>query len=151
MRYTKALLFLWMFLFISCNGERGVVGGESNVEEGPVLIDATLSLEIVDGQPAKVTDYFYIDDTVNVYTLWEDVPDTETVYFYFVDPDGDVRDSLNLPLYPHKFSTCIASYIPYSDEGDWEVLIFLNNTFKRSLLFTLASSLDDTSKQINKE
>ena len=135
----KRVIFMlsFMILFASCTRKSGVIGGESNVQEGPILVDATLSLDFVDGNPAKITDYFYFGDTVCVYTLWENVQDTETVYFYFVDPNGYTRDSINLPLYPHEFSTCITSYIPDHIEGDWEVIIFLNNTFKRSLLFTL--------------
>lgn len=134
------LLLIFMLLFASCNTESGVVGGESNTEEGPVLVDAVLSLDIIDGQPARVTDYFYFDDTVNVYTLWESVRDTETVYFYFIDPDGLVQDSSALLLYPHEFSTCITSYIPERKAGEWEVLIYLENSFKRSLLFTLSEN-----------
>lgn len=128
-----------MFL-LGCNNKSGVVGGESNVESGPILIDAVLCLNIIDGQPARITEYFYYNDTVNVYTLWENVEDTGHVYFYFISPDGIVRDSSLLLLYPSRFSTCITSYIPKNIEGEWEVLIYLNDTFKRSMLFTLTSS-----------
>lgn len=127
-----------LVLFAGCSQNKGVVGGESFTEEGPVLVDATLSLEIINGRPRAITDYFYFNDTVNVYTLWENVKDTNEVSFYFFTPNGDLRDSFLIPLLPGEFSSVFVSYVPPHIEGDWEVAVYLGETFQRSLIFTLA-------------
>ena len=138
----RALFFivLTLIFLVGCSSNSGVVGGESFTQEGPVLVDATLSFEIIDGKPRGVTDYFYFDDTVNVYTLWQNVDDTQEVFFYFVSPSQDVEDSFATYLYPGEFSSAFVSYVPRNLEGDWEVVIYLGNDFQRSLLFYLSQS-----------
>ncbi len=139
MKRFSALLVVSIFI-AGCSGNKGVVGGESFTEEGPVLVDATLSLDIINGRPRGVTDYFYFDDTVNVYTLWQNVKDTDDVSFYFYDPGGNLQDSFIINLFPGEFSTAFVSYVPSHIEGDWEVVIYLGEDFQRSLLFTLSQS-----------
>ncbi len=134
------VLFAILVSLLGCSANTGVVGGESSTQEGPVLLDATLSLGIVDGRPKGITDYFFFNDTVNVYTLWQNVKDTDKVTFYFLNPSQDVMDSFLISLLPGEFSTAFVSYVPPQIAEDWEVMIYLDNDFERSLLFTLSSN-----------
>ena len=104
-------------LFLTACEKTEKSGGESWEPEGPYIVESVLCNHLEDGNPAGITNDFYLGDTVYLWVQWENVADTHLVETRFWKPSGHLADSVILDLYPSErlvtvFLLCVRTLFP---------------------------------------
>lgn len=137
------LLFLMLLVFaIGCERETG--GGTTYPTDVPYIVESVLARRIADGYPQGITNEFWEGDTVNLWIEWADVVDTNYVHTAWIDPEGWLQDSLTLEITPSTRAVTSFYLILYSwvvKQGQWEVIVYLDDQFRRSHLFWVYPNL----------
>ena len=138
MRLLLGILTVFSVLALSC--EQKTPGGTTLPAPGPYVIESVTCLGVEDGYPWGVTDEFFPGDTVYLWTLWGDIPETLTVTSRWISPFGS-SDTTSVLLPPGERGVTLF-YYPLGispEEGTWEVQLYVEGEFRRSQFFQVLS------------
>lgn len=138
---SRLLVSLIVLLSLTAACGRKSPGGTTLPSAGPYIIESVTCLGVENGYPWGVTDEFYPGDTVYLWTLWGDIPETLTVTSRWVSPAGGF-DTTSVLLPPGDRRVTLFFY-PLGlapDEGTWEVQLYVAGEFRRSQFFQVISS-----------
>ena len=125
-----------VFLFSAC--EIPIHGSGTGEIEGPYIVESVLASGINDdGFPIGITDEFYPGGDVYLWILWEDYREYHQVNVVWLKPSGSifVQDSIMTSGDGLKVTYFMIHLSQVSERGEWEVQVYLDNEFRRSLYF----------------
>ena len=141
MRLRGFALIGVLALAVSACSDDTVTGDVVSPLEGPRIIEAQLALEVVDGAPAGITDIFAVGEFVNLWVHWDRLEPPHEVESVWWDPlDNFVATTLDITEnVPEQVTVFTLELIPVSVTGRWEVEIYVDGEFMRSIIFNVIS------------
>ncbi len=140
----KSLHISWVILLsglilAACNPIRH--GSGTSDINGPYISDAVLATGISDdGFPVGVTDEFHAGESVYLWILWENFNDFHQINVEWISPSGNVaaEDSVITDGNGLRVTYFVIQTTAACETGEWEVEIYMDNQFRRSLYFYLS-------------
>jgi len=142
-RWIVVLVPLLLLIFLNgCDIESS--GGTTYPTDIPYVVESVLARRIVEGYPQGITDEFWEGDTVNLWIEWAEVVDTNYVHTAWINSEGWLEDSLTLEITKSdrvvtNFFLILHSWV--AEPGQWEVIVYLDDKFRRSHLFWVYTDL----------
>lgn len=134
---TLALGSVIAFALTACEESPTTTGNIAGPLEGPRVAESYLALDVVDGAPAAITDSFTLDDIVNLWIHWTDLDPPHEIEIVWWDPlDNDYSTTLQLTEnVAEQVTVFTLQFGAQAATGRWEVEIWIDGEFMRSLLF----------------
>jgi hypothetical protein len=143
----KKILFiifiLFSFCFISCDKSDSVSNVVVPGDNDPYIIDAALCVRIENNLPYGITNYFILGKDVYLWVHWANVTKDQKVIVEWRNPDDNkeaessvtFQSTTNKQVTLHKLNLSA-----FAKTGEWQVKIYLNNSFMRSYYFNVGEN-----------
>ena len=138
-RVSCGVLLLASLVFLcSCSEDEKAAANLVIPDAGPQVDDSLLALDVIDGVPVGITDYFEQDEIVHLWVRWEGLSPPHQAEAVWYDPyDAEVA-AATVPIAAGPadqvtdFSLELTSS---STTGRWEVFLYLDGELHRSHAF----------------
>ncbi len=130
-------------LAVAACADEKATGNVAGPLVGPRIIESQLALEVIDGAPAGITDIFALEEFVNLWIHWGGLEPPHEVEAVWWDPlDNNVSTTLDITEdAPEQVTVFTLELVQFSVTGRWEVEVYLDGVFMRSILFNVVSDL----------
>jgi hypothetical protein len=137
-KVVPVLIFFLIFVFYACNksesGGTVIAPGEND----PYIIDAVLCTGIFNNLPSGITSYFYTGEKVNLWVHWANVTKGQRVTAEWWNPNNSKENEYTTTFQSTANKQISINYLELSSfatKGEWQVKLFLDNSFMRSYRF----------------
>ena len=131
------------WVLTGCESQSGGSSSISPFKGEPMIVDSVLSLDVVDNRPNGITDTFRSDDErIYLWIYWINVEGSHNVRVEWFSPEQGTGEP---PYYKStEYFTSSGEQITWFylekpaggfARGEWEVYVYLDNSFERSYLF----------------
>lgn len=131
-------------LLIGCEAGSGGGDSASPFADEPLIIDSAMTLDVVDGRPNGITNFFRSDDElIYLWTYWINVEGNHTVTVEWFAPSQGADEE--------PYFRKVESFTSNSEDrmiwffinrpaggfetGEWEVYVYFDGLFERSYIF----------------
>jgi len=140
----KIIRVLFALLFLcsgyNCSETKGTKGTTNPLLDDPYIIDIVMCIEVLNDKPAGITTIFIEDDEIHLWVEWDNIFDQHNVAIEWINPDGNLEftDDTDFNSENGRQITWF-SITPGkpAKKGVWEVAVYLDGNFERSLFFEL--------------
>ncbi|RKY89831.1 hypothetical protein DRQ09_00675 [candidate division KSB1 bacterium] len=141
MKVTGCSFFLLMiFVSVHCSKTSSKKGTTNPSLDDPYIIDIVLCVEVVNNKPAGITTVFTEHDEIHLWIEWDNIFDRHELTVEWINLDGnlELRDNITFTSDNGRQVTwfAIKPGIPVK-KGSWEVVVYLDGIFERSLFFEI--------------
>jgi hypothetical protein len=138
-----ALALVCLFLLSACSDDEEARGQVVAPPPGPRVDESVLALDVMDGVPLGITDFFLRGEVVHLWVRWERLVPPHAVEAVWLDPTGSEAASAVVTITDgatDQFTDFSLALAPSSTVGVWEVVLYLDDVLQRSHTFDVLSS-----------